>query len=681
MRTARYITALCLCVFLVLLSVPAVSALRTVPGTISGEFGYYMSGGYGSSTERFFYSDAYFGASGRAENEHLRTMSLVLAIMASHKERAASLFAQTGFSERDLSAEDMDGEPTRDTIGSVISHKSTIYGEVIAVAIRGSNYRKEWADNFDTGVTGDAAGFSRSARKITDRIKAYEKRYGLRGAKLWITGFSRGGAVADLTGKYINEELSDYGITADGLYVYTFEAPAASCERTGCANIHNVRSPNDAIPLVLPAVWGFSTSGVTEMLPADDVKINRKELSFTLKGIRLTDRTDVIPSGDMWSLPETETSPPIPLSSFEYGFAAWLGSYYDRESFAKYSRNIGDLLEIFVFRDHSEYEDLVILMSGIMSEMFSAENVALVLSLSYLETGSEKYESVLETLNGTFIGALDKRGHGGVLTDEEIETLKRSVPNVTRFALPLIKDDLANDHCLEHFGTFIGNIGTIISEHYMQNVFVLVKNTDSYYTEEGSPDDVTSEGTFTDLTDPWHNYCRAGIVTGGEELLDAVLTEKERAEYADGANVMIKLGTAESSLRTADREALKNSLTVIGRGSRAGAYIGMSLSKKIGNGVRQRAAGVSAPVRVTVKVPRELLNRDSTLIREFDIVSLHDGSADILRSEFDADTGTLEFETDSFSMCVLVCRDRPAEPDDSDPNPPTGGCFLKRRYG
>ncbi len=676
MRSARCITALLICICLVFCPVPGTFAVRTTPGTICGEFTYFPSGEYGEITEPFYYSDSYFAASGTFSSVHLRTVSAALALTASFKETAAALLTQAGFSESDLSAEDMDGEPTRDTIGSVMTHKSTIYGEVIAVVIRGSNYRKEWADNFDIGVSGDAAGFSRSARKITDRIKAYEKRYGLQGAKLWITGFSRGGAVADLTGKYIDQALSDYGITADDLYVYTFEAPAGSCERTDFANIHNVRNPNDPIPMILPGAWGFSNSGVTEMLPADEVMIYRKELSFSVTGgVGLVNRYATVPSGNIWTLPKKEISPAVSLTAFEQNFASWLSSCTDRETFSKYSRNIGDLLEVFAFRSSAENARLSALMSGVMKEMFSAKNVALVLSLTYLKPGSEKYESALEILTGTFVNALDKTGRGNVLTEDEFDSLKHSVPNVIRFALPLIKEDLAGEHSLERFGTIVGNLGTIITEHYLQNIFMLVKRTDPYYTEEGGPDDVAGEGTFYDATDALHNHLRAEIVTEDEELLDAVLTDEERREYGNGANVMIKLAAAEGSLRTADREALKNSLAVIGSGAAVGTYTSLSLSKKVGNTVRRRTDRTLAPVSIRIKLPRTLMNSDRTVIREFDVISLHGGSADILRSEFDAASGTLGFETDSFSLCVLVMRDRPAVNDDTDPNPTTGESF------
>ncbi|MCR4780349.1 MAG: hypothetical protein K5876_04545 [Ruminiclostridium sp.] len=671
-RLFRRIAAAALCVCVLLCYVPSALAVRTTPGIISGEFTYYPSGEWQPETDSFFYSDAYFARTGKAPDPHLRSMSLILALTTAKLERTEDLLEKAGFSAKDISAEDMDGSPTCDTIGSVISHKSTVYGEVIAVAIRGVNYGKEWSNNFETGADGDIKGFSDAAHRIVNRIKEYERRRGLHGAKLWITGYSRGGAVADLAGKYINASLADFGMTADDLYVYTFEAPAGSAERTGCENIHNVTNPNDAIPLVYPEAWGLSRSGVTELLPADEIRIYRKELTLSVTGLGLTNRYELIPGEDIWTMPTKEISPAVPLDAFEREFAAWLSSGTGRAEFVRYGGDIADLLEVFAFRGLADNARLTMFMSRVMTKMLSAATISYIISLADCKPGSEKYEDALDKLTDRFYTAMDSTERGDLITGEEFDAVRRAVPGVIRFALPLVRGDLSSEHELEFFGTFIGNLETIVSEHYIQKVFALVKKTDSYYTDGVDIGARTSEGTFGDVTDSERNFCRAAVTTAGDELARAVLTADELAELNTGSNVIVSLSASESAVRPEDKEALANALTAAGRGSRVGAYMGLSLTKKVGNTVRRRTASSSSPVTVTIKVPRGLLNRDSSVIRDIDAVAVGGGKADFLPCRFDSSSGTLEFETDSFTFCALILRDRPAVTDSTDENPPTG---------
>ena len=74
-------------------------------------------------------------------------------------------------------------------------------------AIRGSKYDSEWASNLTAGAQGDIQGFYDASEKVNDRLRDYLADNELTDVKLWITGYSRAGAVADLTAVYINEHM------------------------------------------------------------------------------------------------------------------------------------------------------------------------------------------------------------------------------------------------------------------------------------------------------------------------------------------------------------------------------------------------------------------------------------------------------------------------------------------
>ncbi len=69
------------------------------------------------------------------------------------------LYEGIGF--EDISIGDMNDTPTRDTIGTAIAHKNIDGQEVVAVAIRGSEYDCEWSANLTAGEEGDIEGFAK----------------------------------------------------------------------------------------------------------------------------------------------------------------------------------------------------------------------------------------------------------------------------------------------------------------------------------------------------------------------------------------------------------------------------------------------------------------------------------------------------------------------------------------
>ena len=197
------LAAACAAAVLVSSALPAFGE-RDIPGDLTtGTLEFYFRA---ERRLQYYYSDEYFSVSATEMNEHLRTMSLDLSFVSFVSADTAgasgvrALFEEIGFSAGDMQVDQLDIRPGKDTIGSVICHKKTPYGEVVAVSVRGAAYGEEWANSLLLGDSGDAKGFSSAAEEVLKRLRAYEEKYGLKGAKLWITGYSRGGGVADLHG-------------------------------------------------------------------------------------------------------------------------------------------------------------------------------------------------------------------------------------------------------------------------------------------------------------------------------------------------------------------------------------------------------------------------------------------------------------------------------------------------
>ena len=245
--------------------------------------------------ETYTYSDSYFFTDTTYQPQ-LATASACLAMASTTSSRVDATHA----ADRDIIAfledigftdvqanEDFRSTPTEHTIGVACGRK-TLTDEngqtytLLAVAPRGAGYGAEWASNFRLGADGNAAGFTEASEKVLAFLQSYAAAHEISGnLKLWITGYSRAGAVANLTAATLLDNPS--AVFGDGIslppeqiYAYTFEAPKAA----DIANhprgeqyrtIYNIVSKNDAIPCIAPANLGFDRYG-TDHIPEDNTE-------------------------------------------------------------------------------------------------------------------------------------------------------------------------------------------------------------------------------------------------------------------------------------------------------------------------------------------------------------------------------------------------------------------------
>jgi len=248
------------------------------PGTVDGR----------DYEETYFYKDSYFKDSSYNFNQSLATMSLCLELSswASSSEseygnksvNARNLFSEIGFS--DFRQNNMYySKPTMDSIGAVAANKKiTVNGKeytIIALAVRGGGYESEWASNFTIGKEGYHQGFKEARDDVIGFLQWYIADRNLKGdIKLWITGYSRAGATANLVAGAINEgevNLQPCELKRYNMYTYTFEAPMGTVVESANNqihyNIHNIVNLDDAVPYVAPAYWNFKRYRYDKNLP------------------------------------------------------------------------------------------------------------------------------------------------------------------------------------------------------------------------------------------------------------------------------------------------------------------------------------------------------------------------------------------------------------------------------
>ena len=240
------------------------------------------------------YSDDFFMAPSPGDHPGLRALSYALALAGFENEadgypstdntpnpKLTKMLNEMGFS--DYQYWDLASNPDGHSMGTTIGHKTLPNGqELVVIAPRNYNYLTEWISNLNVGTSGDHNGFAEAADLIVNRFTEYVTSRDLKNYKVWVTGYSRGGAVTDLFAKYINESIENYDFAPDDFYAYTFGAPKASITETRFSNIHDVKDGDDLLlGYVFPEKWGFHNTGAYEEISPADLVISTSIVDIT----------------------------------------------------------------------------------------------------------------------------------------------------------------------------------------------------------------------------------------------------------------------------------------------------------------------------------------------------------------------------------------------------------------
>ncbi len=233
--------------------------------------------------DSYYYSDDWFRADPAERNDELALLSMQLLSAATDGEAdgIGTLFLKKlGFDEVEpvgFSSGDPDG-------CNFLKAKKKIGDEtLIAIVIQSYTFDKEtkkdgWTQNFHINGEDVTEGEHYAFRLAVE--KSIEKAVDLEGetgkVKYWVMGQSRGGALANLIAAKLPEKL---GEANDGIYAYTFEAPAVIDiveDQSKYTYIHNYICSDDIVTMVPP--WGMTLFGVKHELKTEetDAKLNEE---------------------------------------------------------------------------------------------------------------------------------------------------------------------------------------------------------------------------------------------------------------------------------------------------------------------------------------------------------------------------------------------------------------------
>ena len=210
----------------------------------------------------FDYDDNLFLKDAEVYDKDLSMLSLGAAISATYEDWAKDFLRDCEFN--DALSHQMDIEPTEDSLGYTLGHKSIDNSELFAVMVRGHEYKREWANNFIIGETGDHEGWLARVTELNTSLSTYINQYkDEKTVRLWMVGYSRAGAISNMLASLI---LRTDGINVNpkNMFVYTFEAPAGLTEEHAhqYANVHNIVNSADIVTYIPPTQYGLHRAGV-----------------------------------------------------------------------------------------------------------------------------------------------------------------------------------------------------------------------------------------------------------------------------------------------------------------------------------------------------------------------------------------------------------------------------------
>lgn len=253
----------------------------------------FKTGGYAYHSS-FSYSDEFFALDSSVFSPAIARASIALSAASYRNDPPGSYIRRAmidmgydivvckGYNTKKNGAVSMAAD-AQDTVAYTIGRRiANISGKkrfIYCIVLRGTESASEWLSNIDTGVSSDAdhEGFRRTADTLVGEITKFITTKAEDNI-IWITGHSRGGAVANLFGAMITN--SQNFALRDNIYIYTFGSPNTTTKAGIYNNIYNIINPDDIITVLPPDKWGFHRFGNTIELPRDSAVYSRMKRNF-----------------------------------------------------------------------------------------------------------------------------------------------------------------------------------------------------------------------------------------------------------------------------------------------------------------------------------------------------------------------------------------------------------------
>src|SRR5574344_160887 len=243
----------------------------------------------------FSYDENWFLKDSYTYNPSLAKMSIGLALASfdnsdnydvndkSGNKNVKKLYEDLGFSSSSYYSTGYDKEDN-ENVGLSINYKTFVTDKdekvnLVTISLRSGGYGNGgWRNNFNLGEgkedikevdnTSYHLGFYNASTFALSEINNYiaKNNISLDNTKFWISGYSRGAAIANIVSIILGDTIS-----RDNLYTYGVATPQYAVNVTydnKFNNIFNIINPGDLVPMIPATKWGFTRLGTTIDLPS-----------------------------------------------------------------------------------------------------------------------------------------------------------------------------------------------------------------------------------------------------------------------------------------------------------------------------------------------------------------------------------------------------------------------------
>lgn len=224
---------------------------------------------------RFHFGTELFEEDAKTFNKDLSLLSFASCLTNYKQEDASNFFHRIKI---DTSLKYYLPEATEDTYGYTMAYKRYENYDLIAMSFRGFDYGAEWSNNLELGKTGNHNGFEARATEALTQLLFECRSFtpAPERIKIWLTGYSRGGALANMVAQKMMT-LEHPVVAQEDMFVYTFEAPQGLDENNSgdYENIHNLVNSADLVTYVAPQEYGLFRCGTDIQLKTEETNVDR----------------------------------------------------------------------------------------------------------------------------------------------------------------------------------------------------------------------------------------------------------------------------------------------------------------------------------------------------------------------------------------------------------------------
>ncbi len=165
------------------------------------------------------------------------------------------------------------------------------------------------------------------------------------------------------------------------------------------------------------------------------------------------------------------------------------------------------------------------------------------------------------------------------------------------------------------------------------------------------------------------------LTTSVETLQNQILTKEDKAELANGTEIKTYLTISDKEVSDKDKKTVEDNL----KGNTIGQILDIKLMKQVGENEATLVSELNkgtGQVEISLKIDDSLVNKDSSMQREYKVVRIHEnkdtGKSEVatIDATYDVASKTVKFKTDRFSTYALVYKDakKPISTNNNDSN-------------